>query len=637
MKSTLQPGEFLKAVPIDKVDEAKQEAWGIFTAEVPDSDNERANYDYQKKKVQAWSDDAKAKAVAAGQGETLGNVRFSHTSLATGKVIALTMDDAAKTISGGTYLMNVGDTKTWDMVAKGILQGFSFGGRYDWRKCSECGRDLPLIQGDNFCDTCKTSVLVDFGATIAELSVCDRPAVPIANILHIKADGSKVPVPVEAEMDKTDKTKRKGGKDCTAECFAFVGDADDPKTWKLVIKSPDGDAEWEKRHVRAALARFNQTKGIPADKKPEVKAKIVAAAKRLGIEVSEDEEKADCLTLDKSFIKAEVAHIKQSIHAKADTADITLRKDLFDVANFAEVLQRIAWLRYSAIQERDYEGDDSDVPEELEENLISLSETFLAMAEEETAELVSAAKKAGKVVTMKKEEIDLPANVGDLMTGHIVAQAAHHEVLADAHKAMADDHMANAATHKAIHEHFKKAAEDGGEMAEHHAMHADAHKAIMDHHTAKAEGHMGMHKAHSEMAVKCAKCAEEFADTPEKKSATATQLKAARDAKPAIRKSAPAPAPIDPANLSASEKTAFDQVNAAWLASDEYKQMTTEMLRKQHTAKLNAAANGASIAVGVETETPNIYAVTRPGQSEKGQSDSETVTASGIKLFDFMK
>jgi hypothetical protein len=237
---------------------------------------------------------------------------------------------------------------------------------------------------------------------------------------------------------------------------------------------------------------------------------------------------------------------------------------------------------------------------------------------------------------MKKDEIDLPANVGDLMTGHVVAMAAHHEVLADAHKAAAEDHTANAATHKAIHEHFKKAAEDGGEMAEHHGMHADAHKAISDHHTTKAEHHMGMHKAHSEMAAKCAKMAEDFADTPEKKTATATQLKAARDAKPVVKKSVLAPAVVDTSNMSKSEKDAFEAVNATWLNSDEYKQMTTDMLRKQTIAKLNAAGNSAAIAVGIEPGEGNIYAVPRAGQVAKGDDDGEALTGS-VKLFDYMK
>ena len=635
VQQTVKPGEFLKAVPIEKVDEAKQEAWGTFTAEVQDSDNEIADYAYQKGRVQAWSDNEKSIAAAAGMEESLGNVRFSHMTLPTGKVIALNMDDGRKTIGGGTYLMNVGETKTWDMVAKGILKGFSFGGRYDWRKCEICAEVLPNEQGNNWCPHCKETVPVRYGATIAELSVCDRPAVPVANILHIKADGSHVPVPVEVKVEKDEKkTKRVAGEDLTADCFAYVGDPEKTETWKLPIKGFSTE-EKTKRHIRNALARFAQTKGIPADEKAKVKAKIIAAAKEHGIEVSEDEDKAEVLTLDRSFIKAEVQRIKESLNAKASAAGITLRKDLFDVANFSEVLQRIAWLRYSAIQERDYEGDESEVPEELEENLISLSETFLRMAEEETAELVAAAKKAGKVTTMKKE-VDLPENVGDVMTGHLVSQAAHNEVLADAHKAMAEDHTAQAAVHKAAHEHFKKAAADGGEHEEHHKMHADIAKPNHEHHLAKAAHHEAMHKAHAEHAAKCAKCAEDFADTPEKKTALAAQFKTVRDAKPAVQKSNPVPVEVDVTNMSEVEKNAYARIQAEYYASPEYAKKVRESLDAQAVAKLNAAANNASIAVGVEPggDNGNIYAVPRAGQLDKSE-DGELTGAT--KLFDFIK
>ena len=632
MKEEIKPGEFIKAVPIEKVDEPKQEAWGIFTAEVPDSDDEIADYAYQKGRVKAWSDDCKRKSETAGQELSLGNVRFSHTSLVTGKVIALNMDDAARRIGGGTYLMNVGDTKTWDMVAKGILQGFSFGGRYDWRRCDQCGRDLPLIQGENYCDGCNGRVQVRYGATIAELSVCDRPAVPVADIEHIKSDGSSVRLAAEVPMEKENKTKRVAGEDLTADCFAYVGDPETTSTWKFPIKF--SSEEKTKRHIRNALARFDQAKGIPADEKPKVKAKILAAAKAHGIDVSEEEEKADSATLYKSFFKAELQHLRAAGELAMSDAGISLHKDLFDVSNFAEVLQRIAWLRYSAMQERDYEGDESDIPEELEENLISLSETFLSMAQEELAELVSAAKKAGKGITMEKE-LQISPETQEALTGHVVEMAAHHEHKAAVHKAAAEHHAAHAAKHKAFHEHFKAAAAEGGEHADHHAVHAEAHKAHHEHHLHMAEHHESMHKAHAEMADKCAKAAGMFADTPEKVAHVKELLKTASEAKPAVKKSA-APPPVDVASMSTTEKTAFDAVNAAWLNSDEYKKLTTDALRAQTVAKLNAVASSAAIAVGIEDGSQNIYAVPRSGQVDKNRAAADEA-ASDTELFSFLK
>jgi Escherichia/Staphylococcus phage prohead protease len=98
-----------------------------------------------------------------------------------------------------------------------------------------------------------------------------------------------------ARDKKKKKTKRVDGVDLTADCFAYVGDPDKTATWKLPIKFP-GDEDKTKSHIRNALARFNQTKGIPADKKDAVWNKIVAAAKKYGIKVSEEDSKKWHLT-----------------------------------------------------------------------------------------------------------------------------------------------------------------------------------------------------------------------------------------------------------------------------------------------------------------------------------------------------
>jgi HK97 family phage prohead protease len=76
------------------------------------------------------------------------------------------------------------------------------------------------------------------------------------------------------------KTKTVGGKHLPMSAFAFVGDPERTETWKLPIH--------DEAHVKNALARFNQTQGIPAAKKASVFAKIKAAAKKFNIHVSEE-------------------------------------------------------------------------------------------------------------------------------------------------------------------------------------------------------------------------------------------------------------------------------------------------------------------------------------------------------------
>jgi hypothetical protein len=73
-------------------------------------------------------------------------------------------------------------------------------------------------------------------------------------------------------------SKTVDGKSLTASSFAYVGDPTQTDTWKFPIYDAD--------HVRNALARFNQG-DLPADAKKGVLAKIHAAAKKFGIDVSE--------------------------------------------------------------------------------------------------------------------------------------------------------------------------------------------------------------------------------------------------------------------------------------------------------------------------------------------------------------
>ncbi len=73
------------------------------------------------------------------------------------------------------------------------------------------------------------------------------------------------------------KTKSVGGKEYPASAFAYVGDPEDISTWHLPI--PD------EAHVRDALARFNQTQ-LPAEAKAKVARKLLAAAKKYGIDAS---------------------------------------------------------------------------------------------------------------------------------------------------------------------------------------------------------------------------------------------------------------------------------------------------------------------------------------------------------------
>jgi Escherichia/Staphylococcus phage prohead protease len=83
------------------------------------------------------------------------------------------------------------------------------------------------------------------------------------------------------------KTKSVDGVELPPSSFAFVGDESDPSTWHLPIHFP-GDDEKTKSHIKDALARFDQTDGIPDSEKQEVYGRIVGAAKAHGIMVAKE-------------------------------------------------------------------------------------------------------------------------------------------------------------------------------------------------------------------------------------------------------------------------------------------------------------------------------------------------------------
>lgn len=83
------------------------------------------------------------------------------------------------------------------------------------------------------------------------------------------------------------KTKRVDGEDLTADCFLIVGNPDDTSTWKLPWKfSTD---EKTKGHLRNALARFDQLKGVSEEEKKKAWKKLLRLCEEYGIDVSEED------------------------------------------------------------------------------------------------------------------------------------------------------------------------------------------------------------------------------------------------------------------------------------------------------------------------------------------------------------
>src|ERR1017187_10147271 len=321
--SVIESG-FTKFIQFRKVEDnakGKPTVWGISTFEKPDLDDEVCHYDTAKPVYEKWSADALRRTAKAGQKPSLGNIRIQHSLAVGGKATKIDFDDEAREIWLGSEPI---DDSVHAQLLDGYYTGYSQGGSYAWRKCTVCDTELAVKQRSNYCPTCKKQVTVLYGlASLAEVSYVDAPCID-EGFEHVKVNGSREIVKFKRKDLGMAKTKTVAGVALPHSSFAYVGDVDKTETWKLPIEFP-GDDKKTKTHIQNALARFSQTKGIPADKKAEVKAKIVAAAKKHGIEVSEK------------------AALPQFMAVAVDKAATTrgFRKGLYAVGRFAEMLQTL--------------------------------------------------------------------------------------------------------------------------------------------------------------------------------------------------------------------------------------------------------------------------------------------------------
>lgn len=604
--------DFAQFAVLTKVDVAKREVHGIATQEVIDHAGEIMDYESSVPYFVAWSKEVSKDS----GGKSLGNIREQHSNIAAGKITAMEFADKEKAIA---ITVKVVDDQSWLKVEEGVLTGFSIGGSYIklWK------------DGD----------VMRFTAKPVEISLVDRPCCPTAILDSIKsrqyefvkADGTsemrkfekkkEVPVCAECETaltaDNEDefeqvamcnscatkkraakkstekKTKRVANEDLDASCFAYVGDPEDPKTWKLPIKFSD-DAK-TKTHIRNALARFNQTKGIPADKKDEVKAKIEAAAKKHGIDVSDDSKKALVTEANKSLLADFQSRIDKAAVAKG------MEKGLYALSEFADVLQTMFYLYRSALYEADCEQDDSTMPDELREHLNSLAETFLAMAEEEINELTASAAEKG-VHPMS----DL---LKAALKNHFKKSKSFHERKAARHQAIAKAH------NDAVTELEKSDTPEAKATAALYKATASDHEALMRSELSQAE-HLGlMSEAADEDATK-AETAAKAVET----SLTKTTDEPSAEAVAEMKKNAVS---TDVAAMT-SELMAKTAAEMTTQAVDNFKNSEEG---KALFAKAAAEAIAAQVGQAVAPTQVKSVLQPRPGQPAEGEMKKHEPTA----------
>jgi hypothetical protein len=390
MKDKLQ-----KFIPFAKVDEIKRQVWGIVTAEIPDKQDEVCDYAGSKPFYQAVI----AEMSKATNGGNFFPLRAMHGLTAAGKCIGFDFRDDDKEIYMG---FEVVDDAEWKKVQKQVYTGFSQGGSM------VSSEPDPIFKG-----------CVRYVANPSECSLVDNPCLGASHFQYVKADGV-----VEIRKFKTSpalaeeynrlgtleqeiallktqivvlkpKTKQVFGEELPSTAFAYVGKADDPKTWQLPIKlSTDA---LTKRIVRSTLGAFDHlAKSIPAADRATALLKVVAAGKAFNLSI--EVEKARVANIQKYLQKQCRVYVnKQSRVVKTDIGHSLsfldtdlgrLQKGLSEVSRLADYVNGLSYLVYCCINEQEYEGDaDSPLPEMLAGNVDSMLTTLLTMVQEESEEL----------------------------------------------------------------------------------------------------------------------------------------------------------------------------------------------------------------------------------------------------------
>lgn len=367
--------------PLVKVDEAKQEIWTVVTSQTPDRDQETCHYEttvpYYKELVDEMS--------KATDGKNIFPLREMHGLTAAGKGISIEFRDDKKEIYMG---FKVVDKAAWEKVKEGVYTGVSQGGRYI-KKWTE--------EKVNY-----------YTAKPIEVSLVDLPCLPDAHFDFVRADGTveikkfstailpeRKSTPVLAKMLSA--LIRKGDCSCSCanckdgNCSGCSGETKCNMSAKAVkyLVSKDGenhlpytneDGKPNHRLMGAAWAALFNEKGYRGNQyEGPDKAKAQKKLKQLYAKEALDTPAEKGAAID-AFLKNTL------VDAIQGRAFGQLGKGMYEVSRLAELTESIKYLWLSLEWEREREGDESPVTDEIHESYIGFLDHLLTYTEEQVAE-----------------------------------------------------------------------------------------------------------------------------------------------------------------------------------------------------------------------------------------------------------
>ncbi len=315
--------------------------------------------------------------------------------------------------------------KKIDIVAKVVDDA-------EWAKCLE-GVYTGFSAAGRTIKSWKDGSSRRYTADPYEASLADLPAVPTATFSHVKTGGS-------VEQRRFLKYDTKGA---ASETIVFA----DKGNFRFPLNTPS------RRRLALAMWSFEKIRSAYDEKEQEVIGAAIRNAAR-----------ADGLTVTEKAINAG-----------------DFKKGLYDVGSLASAIEGLRWIQQSARYEREYEGDDSSVPDMLLDQVVGLTETLKEMVGEECDELLEilgaiekeTTKTTGSTSMANDKTTETPAALTAddesfakrFTNAHKTKVAALHEHAKTVHAAMGDAHKALGKVVKTMGEHCAKLAAFSDEVA----------------------------------------------------------------------------------------------------------------------------------------------------------------------------
>ena len=185
-----------------------------------------------------------------------------------------------------------------------------------------------------------------------------------------------------------------------------------------------------------------------------------------------------------------------------------LKKGMWTVAEFAGIVDTMAWLQRNIECEREYEGDSSQVPEDLIAILRDLTTAFLDYSEEQVKELISALEGVEGEKAMTPQEIQKAQETLAKAKDHMKALATVLGKAMETHKAMADEHDKACKAHETMGEAHKELTKLHKAHAGHLEKAMESCKALGAEEGDEGKGGKGGEESEAEKAAKAAELAK---------------------------------------------------------------------------------------------------------------------------------